>query len=959
MPENLRDSGIKIIGQMPWGSHICQFYRSKKDLLEILLPYFKAGLKNNELCMWITSEPLNYQEAKNALKKAVKGLDSLIEKGQIEILDYSQWYTKGGGFDANKVLAAWIRKEREALKNGFSGLRLSGNALWMEKKDWKDFTEYEANLNNALGDHRILGICTYPLDKCSASDIVDVVNNHQFALIKRDGKWVSVESSFYRMAVNDLREVNRKYQLLIDHMPIHIAAMDETGKFIVWNKYSEKLFGYKKKDTIGKLRQKDLHVSQAEDKEVIRTARGKGVFDSNVRLKRKDGSLMDIHLVVIPYKDKNSNKVNYYGFGEDITERKRIEKSLALERQRLETTIKNSPVALAITDKKGGTIFSNSEFENIWGKERPVTRNIRDYKKYRGWWADSNREVLAEEWASARVLRTGKPVTGQFIRIKRFNGSDAFIINNAAPIYDSEGRLAGSVVAILDVSEREKTKGKIDYLASFPENNPNPVMEINFSGDVLYSNPAASNIMGKSGAVSVVSHPLIPDDLEKISTGVKKGIATSLEREISIGNRTFIEHINILPQFGTARIYAMDITDRKHFEQLLEESNREIEARIKKRTQELEETNKALKMTRDNLYRAQEITHIGSWYLDIRSDTLIWSDELYRIFDLEKGTTLSYKKFLEMVYPDDREYVDNYWKAAFQNKPYDIEHRIIAGGKTKWVREKGYIEFDKEGKAIAGIGTAQDITKYKEQEKTILELGKELTYVSRVATMGEFTAALAHELNQPLMAIMSNAQAAQRFLMKGNPDLNEIGEIFSDIIKSDKHAGDIITKLRKLFKKEESEFTMINISDVIREIISLVKSDMIIKNISLDLQLDYNIPPLRGDRVQLQQAMLNLVLNSLEAMKDTDLKKLCIRANQEDDKFVRVIIEDSGTGINKKDMKNLFKPFFTTKKEGLGMGLVISKTIVESHGGSIEVENNLNGGTTLHLILPMEKDHLK
>ena len=123
---------------MPWGTHLCQFYQTKKDLLEILIPYFKAGLKNNEFCIWVTSEPLSAKEAKNVLKKEVKNLDKLIKKGQLEILDHSQWYTKGGKFNANKMLAAWIEKERHALRRGFSGLRLTGNTFWLEKKDWKN-----------------------------------------------------------------------------------------------------------------------------------------------------------------------------------------------------------------------------------------------------------------------------------------------------------------------------------------------------------------------------------------------------------------------------------------------------------------------------------------------------------------------------------------------------------------------------------------------------------------------------------------------------------------------------------------------------------------------------------------------------------------------------------------------------------------------------------------------------
>ncbi|MFH1519637.1 MAG: MEDS domain-containing protein [Candidatus Omnitrophota bacterium] len=193
--EKVRKMGIDIIGDVSWGTHFCQFYQTKEDLIDILVPYFKAGLENNEFCMWVTFEPLGVEDVKKALKEKVKDLDKYITKGQIEILDHSQWYTKSGKFEADNILRGWVEKEAQALKMGFDGLRLTGNISWLEKNDWKKFADYEAAVNNAIGKHRMLAICTYSLDKCGASEIVDVVNNHQFALIRREGKWEILESS--------------------------------------------------------------------------------------------------------------------------------------------------------------------------------------------------------------------------------------------------------------------------------------------------------------------------------------------------------------------------------------------------------------------------------------------------------------------------------------------------------------------------------------------------------------------------------------------------------------------------------------------------------------------------------------------------------------------------------------------------------------------------------------------
>jgi len=191
----MRKSGIDIIGDIPWGTHFCQFYQTKKDLKDVLVPYFKAGLKNNEFCMWITSEPLDVEEAKEALKKEIHEIDAYLEKGQIEIISYTHWYVHEGVFDSNRVLKDWIEKLTNALKNGYDGLRLSGNTLWLEKRDWDDFVGYEEEIDRILGNYRMIALCTYSLDRCNSTEIIDVVINHQFALIKKEGEWERIESS--------------------------------------------------------------------------------------------------------------------------------------------------------------------------------------------------------------------------------------------------------------------------------------------------------------------------------------------------------------------------------------------------------------------------------------------------------------------------------------------------------------------------------------------------------------------------------------------------------------------------------------------------------------------------------------------------------------------------------------------------------------------------------------------
>lgn len=203
---NLRDSGIEIIGKIPWGSHICQFYQSREDLLEVLVPFFKAGLEGNEFCMWITSDPLTPEIARDAMSGAVNDFDRLVEEGRMKILPHDRWYLIDGVFDMDRVFDGWKGELAAALERGLDGLRATGNTAWLESDHWGDFTEYEETLNNIIGGYDMMAVCTYSLDLCNAHEVIDVVSNHQFAMIKRDGAWKQIESSERKKNIQALEE---------------------------------------------------------------------------------------------------------------------------------------------------------------------------------------------------------------------------------------------------------------------------------------------------------------------------------------------------------------------------------------------------------------------------------------------------------------------------------------------------------------------------------------------------------------------------------------------------------------------------------------------------------------------------------------------------------------------------------------------------------------------------------
>jgi signal transduction histidine kinase len=227
---------------------------------------------------------------------------------------------------------------------------------------------------------------------------------------------------------------------------------------------------------------------------------------------------------------------------------------------------------------------------------------------------------------------------------------------------------------------------------------------------------------------------------------------------------------------------------------------------------------------------------------------------------------------------------------------------------------------------------------------------EQLAHVTRVSTMGELAASLAHELNQPLTAILSNAQAAQRFLNAKPADLKEVDEILKDIVTDNKRAGEVIRRMRALVKREELDLAPINIVSVINDVVQLVHSDGILRNIRVEIECQDGLPSVRGDRVQLQQVVLNLLINAFDAMKEAIAteRNVKVRAQTNGAGTVEVSVRDHGTGLTSDELARIFQPFYTTKREGLGMGLPISRSIIEAHGGRLWAENNADRGATFH-----------
>jgi two-component system sensor kinase FixL len=281
-----------------------------------------------------------------------------------------------------------------------------------------------------------------------------------------------------------------------------------------------------------------------------------------------------------------------------------------------------------------------------------------------------------------------------------------------------------------------------------------------------------------------------------------------------------------------------------------------------------------------------------------------------------------------------------------------------AQGKVHWMQtvKRPIVAADGSGTQVLGAST--DITLRKEAELELQEERAELAHVARISTMGELAASLAHELNQPLTAILSNAQAALRFMSNKPANVEEVREILHDIVQDNSRAGEVIRRMRVLVKKEALEFASLDLATLIRDVGVLLHSDAILHNVKITLELDDDLPAVRGDKVQLQQVVLNLMLNAFDAMKDSAARERIVKLRLEGNGggLIQTSVRDRGTGLSGDKLDKIFQPFYTTKGEGLGMGLSICRSIIEAHGGRLWAENNPDRGASFYFTVPVAEE---
>ena len=528
-------------------------------------------------------------------------------------------------------------------------------------------------------------------------------------------------------------------------------------------------------------------------------------------------------------------------------------------------------------------------------------------------------------------------------RLRRYDGEYRWISNQGVARYDSNGKFSGYIGSCVDVSD---LINKDEALREFEERvvlaaeaTNHGVWELDTATNELWMSDKARALFQFDPEErldeAMVQRHVHPDDRALRESAIKQAIET--EGDYALEYRVLLPDGNLRWISGRGRCVTGKHGKGKRLIGVSVDITQQKEAQ--------------------DLFRlAAEGSHLGVWHWDEIAKTLTWDSATRDMFGVSADTEITIDTFYRALHPDDAERVKQTWRQALELRlPYQIEFRTQrTDGTIRWVDARGRGYYDEAGKPLSMTGVLFDITDRKEAELQAQQNREELSHLSRVAAMGELAASIAHELNQPLSGITSNAAAGQRFIDRGKVDLRELHDLLGDIIADGRRAGDVIRSIHGMVKKDASARRRIDLNDIVMSVVRMVKPNAMLHSCELGTFLDPDLPTVEGDPVQLQQVLLNLVINAFDAMHDTPVthRKVVIATERNVDGTICTSVRDYGVGISEQARERLFEQFFTTKAKGLGMGLSIVRSILESHGGTIAAENADVGGAQFHFTLP-------
>jgi PAS domain S-box-containing protein len=676
-------------------------------------------------------------------------------------------------------------------------------------------------------------------------------------------------------------------------------------------------------------------------------------YDHEFRLLTPDGSVKYVHAMARVAQDR-SGGVEFFGAVTDVTVAMEAERKLRRSEAYLAETQHLSHTSSWAWDVPHQVfVYRSAEVYHLFGLD--AEKNAGRQRSFHDRIVPDDRARVVE--VAQRAVREKADFEVDY-RIVLPGGSIKRVHSVGHPVVNNAGDVIELVGTHVDITEQFEAKEKLqrafddlkkseDRLRLVIDTIPTLVWRAGPEGIPDFLNQPALDYTGLSSDQTETGWPRAfhPDDkkgmLQKWSAIRESGMRGGLEarlRRFDGEYRWFLfqaeplrdEAGNIVKWYGSST----DIEDRKR-------------------------TEEELRRSEAKLAEAQRVSQTGSFVWNITTGERFGSKEFFRILGYDEPRSVTFDMVIQRSHPEDRAFVEQAIERATRDgKDLDYEHRLLMpDGSVKYVHVVAHAVRD-QADQLEFIGAVVDVTANKQAEEKLHTARTELAHVTRVATLGELTASIAHEVNQPLAAVVANADAALRWLDRETPDLAAARRSLEWVINDSYRASEVIRHVRALANKTDVEKTSLDFNQVVKDAIVLVQRELTSQRISLRAELAPVRLAVFGDRIQLQQVIINLLINGIEAMQPVTgrLRELVIRSGQDESSQVRLSVTDCGVGISAENVNRLFNAFFTTKTNGLGMGLSICRSIVEAHGGRLSASGNEGPGATFQFVLPLHQE---
>jgi PAS domain S-box-containing protein len=663
-------------------------------------------------------------------------------------------------------------------------------------------------------------------------------------------------------------------------------------------------------------------------------------FDAEARMRRFDGAYRWFLFRANPLRDECGKIIKWYGTNVDIEDRKRREEALEASELSWRQIIDNIPGFVSALSATGEVEFINRQTLEYFGT---TNEEFKDWTRLGIVHPDDL--PLAIE-ALTKAIEAGQSYEIE-VRCRRADGVYRWFQVRGRPARDAERKVTAWYFVFTDIDERKTAEEALQsnerdlnlIINTMPtlawSARPDGSGEFFNQHYLEYVGLPLETLQGRGWAVAVHPEDLsaLSSAWQSIMTAGKPGETEARLRRFDGQFRWFLFRVNpmrdesgkIVKWYGTNT----DINDRKQAEADLQESY--------------------LRLT-----EAQRLSKTGSFITDLVADDHNWSEETFRIFEFDPSTKVTVQMVQNMVHPEDLPSFESMISRAMTGADVDFSFRILtARGTLKHIRGMARVIEHVTGRPLF-IGALQDVTVSKVAEEALNRARSELAHVARVTTLNALTASIAHEVNQPLSGIITNASTCLRMLNGNPPNIDGARETARRTIRDGNRASDVITRLRALFSKKEFTLEALDLNEATREVIALSLSDLRRNQVVLRLELAADLPPVSGDRVQLQQVILNLLRNASDAMAAVENRprELLIRTERDEGGQLRLAVKDVGAGFAPESADKLFEAFYTTKKDGMGIGLSVSRSIIEAHHGRLWATANDGPGVTFSFSIP-------